>query len=247
MNMLSDGYMVFVDESGDHGLVNVEPTYPVFVLAFVIVRKSDYARHVVPEVTEFKMRHFGHDQFILHEREIRRDLGVFSILRDRAKKQAFLNEFSGLVDKAPIHVVATVIHKEHYVSTYHTPDNPYEVALGFGLERVHGWLKSQGASTSETPVILECRGKREDGELELEFRRICAGKNFRGDTFLMEPIFVPKSANIPGLQLADLIARPIGRHVLDPSQPNRAYDIIETKMVRGSSGKLKGWGLNVFP
>jgi hypothetical protein len=27
-------YIVYVDESGDHGLVSVDPEYPVFVLAF---------------------------------------------------------------------------------------------------------------------------------------------------------------------------------------------------------------------
>ena len=27
-------YVVYVDESGDHGLKNIDPNYPVFVLAF---------------------------------------------------------------------------------------------------------------------------------------------------------------------------------------------------------------------
>jgi hypothetical protein len=34
-------FMVFVDESGDHGLESCDPAYPVFVLAFCIIRKSD--------------------------------------------------------------------------------------------------------------------------------------------------------------------------------------------------------------
>ena len=32
-------YVVFVDESGDHSLVSVDPSYPVFVLAFAIFEK----------------------------------------------------------------------------------------------------------------------------------------------------------------------------------------------------------------
>jgi hypothetical protein len=60
-------------------------------------------------------------------------------------------------------------------------------------------------------------------------------------------VFADKRTNSTGLQLADLTARPIGRHVLDPAQPNRAWDILEPKLRRSSTGVLKGWGLKTFP
>jgi len=239
-------YLIFVDESGDHGLDRIDPAYPVFVLAFCIVRKDHYARVLQPLVTEFKFRHFGHDQVILHEREIRKDLGPFSILRDPGRKVAFIDELTGLVESAEMAVVASVIRKDRLVGQYVRPQNPYEVALGFGLERVQMWLNRRGAMGA-TPVIMECRGRREDAELELEFRRICAGANFAGEPMHFEPRFVPKQANVPGLQIADLIARPIGRVVLDPAQVNRAYEVIEKKMDRNPSGYVRGWGLKVFP
>jgi hypothetical protein len=56
-----------------------------------------------------------------------------------------------------------------------------------------------------------------------------------------------KKCNSPGLQLADLVARPIGRKVLQPHQPNRAYDILQAKFRRSPDGTLFGWGLKVFP
>jgi len=239
-------FLVFVDESGDHGLERIDPAYPVFVLAFCIVRKDHYARVLQPLVTEFKFRHFGHDQVILHEREIRKDLGPFSILRDPGRKVAFIDELTNLVESAEMAVVASVIRKDRLVGQYVRPQNPYEVALGFGLERVQMWLNRRGAVGS-TPVIMECRGRREDAELELEFRRICAGANFAGAPMQFEPRFVPKQANVPGLQIADLIARPIGRVVLDPSHVNRAYEVIARKMDRNPSGSVRGWGLKVFP
>jgi hypothetical protein len=65
-------YVIFVDESGDHGLQSIDPTYPVFVLAFCVLSKGAYARQVIPAVTEFKFRHFGHDQVVLHERDMRK-------------------------------------------------------------------------------------------------------------------------------------------------------------------------------
>jgi hypothetical protein len=84
-------------------------------------------------------------------------------------------------------------------------------------------------------------------ELELEFRRVCDGANYRREKLPLDPRFVPKSANVPGLQIADLVARPIARHLLDPRQPNRAYDVIEKKLDRSPNGIVTGFGLKVFP
>ena len=39
-------YIVYVDESGDHSLDAVYEEHPVFVLAFCIFKKSDYAQVV---------------------------------------------------------------------------------------------------------------------------------------------------------------------------------------------------------
>ena len=60
-------------------------------------------------------------------------------------------------------------------------------------------------------------------------------------------VVADKKCNAPGLQIADLVARPIGRKLLDPAQPNRAYDILERKFRRSPQGKIGGWGLKVFP
>jgi hypothetical protein len=216
----ANDFIVFVDESGDHGLGTIDPQFPVFVLAFCIVAKSDYSRILLPAVTEFKFAYFGHDQVILHEREIRKDSRDFSILRDPVRKAAFLSELTAIIDATPMIIIASVIRKNLLVDRYAYPNNPYEVALGFGLERVSRFLNRMCVA-GRTPVIVECRGKREDDELELEFRRVCDGANYRGERFSLDPRFVPKSANVPGLQIADLVARPIARHVLNPTQPNR--------------------------
>jgi len=65
-------YIAFVDESGDHGMASIDPSYPIFSLAFCLFAKEEYAAGVVPAVLRFKYRHFGHDQVILHEHEIRK-------------------------------------------------------------------------------------------------------------------------------------------------------------------------------
>jgi hypothetical protein len=56
-----------------------------------------------------------------------------------------------------------------------------------------------------------------------------------------EIAFVDKP-NSAGLQTADLTERPIGRHVLDPDQPNRERATIERKLRRSPNGAVAGWG-----
>jgi hypothetical protein len=56
-----DDTIVFVDESGDHGMETIDPGYPMFVLAFCIFEKESYATRLTPAVVQFKFRHFGHD------------------------------------------------------------------------------------------------------------------------------------------------------------------------------------------
>jgi uncharacterized protein DUF3800 len=239
-------FIVFVDESGDHGLATIDPQFPVFVLAFCIFRKSDYSRGLLPAMTDFKFASFGHDQVILHERDIRKDIGDFSILRDPQRKAAFLEDLTALIESTAMTVVASAIRKDRLVDHFEVPNNPYEIALDFGLKRVAEVLRRRKA-IGTISVVIECRGKREDDELELEFRRICNKASYRRQQFTLEPRFVPKSANAPGLQIADLVARPIARYVMNPAQMNRAYSVIEKKLDRNPAGSVFGFGLKVFP
>lgn len=61
-----------------------------------------------------------------------------------------------------------------------------------------------------------------------------------------------KTSNSAGLQLADLVARPIGRHVLNPAQPNPAFDVLQRNFYceGGRQAVEDGydqWGLKHFP
>lgn len=247
---MSDGfsdYLVFVDESGDHGLDAIDPNYPMFVLAFCVIQKADYMGKIMPAIQGFKLRHFGHDNIILHERDIRKDVGDFAFLKTKEKKQAFLGELTQIVADAPFTLICSVIRKEALKQKYADPANPYHVALGFGLERVHYYLQACGVGQAKTHVVVERRGKKEDTELELEFRRVCDGGNYKGERLPLEIVFADKKANLPGLQMADLVARPVGMSILRPGQANRAFEVLEGKFYTSASGKRQGWGLKCFP
>ena len=129
-------YLVFVDESGDHGLQGVSSDYPVFVLLFVIVHKEAYSSHVCPELQRFKFHFWGHDEVVLHEHEIRKPREHFLILRQPETRQQFLDRLTRFMESAPVAVVAIIIDKPRYAAQYHVPVNPYEYAMEAGLERV---------------------------------------------------------------------------------------------------------------
>lgn len=144
-------------------------------------------------------------------------------------------------------LVAIVVDKPAFARQYHQPVGLYDYALEVGLERASRELSAGGQGRRRTHVLVEARGKREDAELELAFRRICDGMNALFRPLPFELVMVPKAANSLGLQLADLMARPIGMHHLRPNQANRAWETIETKLRRSPFGKVEGWGLKVLP
>lgn len=240
-------YIIYVDESGDHSLDSIDRDYPVFVLDFCIFQKEHYISKVVPAIQAFKFKHFGHDLVILHEHGLRKQIIPFVFLQNQEKRRVFMEDLNTIVEEAGFTVIAAAIHKQKLADTYRFPENPYEMALRFCMERAFAFLKDKGEHQRKTHIIVEKRGKREDDALELSFRRIRDGTNKWGPMPGFELVFADKRTNSAGLQLADLTARPIGRYILDSRQPNRAYEIIERKFRRNPRGVANGWGLKIFP
>jgi hypothetical protein len=232
-------YIIFVDESGDHGLVTLDKEFPVFALVFCIISKKDYLNFLVPSVQQLKLDVWGHDQVILHERDIRKENGIFATLRtNRALREEFLARLSQIIADAPVQLITSIIDKPKLLNKYTNPFNPYELALRFCMERALTYLSSRGETGKRLHVLLEARGKIEDAQLELEFRRICDNqcdwyyKSTDFQKMKFEPIFVPKASNSTGLQIADLVARPLALQYLRPTQPNRTYEILKSKELK---------------
>jgi hypothetical protein len=240
-------FIVYADESGDHGLGRVDAGFPVFVLACCLFRKNAYINRLVPGLHGFKFRHFGHDGVILHERDIRKDEGAFAMLKSPERKELFLEELTEIVRQTPMEVVAAVIRKDQLLKQHGVKHHPYHLSLLFCLERLLRLLEHSGQAGRPTHVTCEARGKEEDLQLELAFRRIRDGDNSTGKRLPFEVVIADKKVNCAGLQLADLIARPIGLSVTRPAQPNRAFEVIREKLARDPDGKIEQWGLACFP
>ncbi|MEP1230430.1 MAG: DUF3800 domain-containing protein [Litorimonas sp.] len=230
-------YIVYVDESGDHALNQVESPYPIFCLSFCVFEKLKYIEEIVPKFQALKFKFFGDDTIVLHERDVRRSIGDFGMLRqDKELRLSFLSELTDLVSMTPMEVISAVIDKKKLNKSYSNPYNPYEIALLLCMERLLLLLKKNKQKNKIISVIFECRGKNEDQDLEVVFRRICANENqwgYKRHDFSQIEFrcrFVAKSANSTGLQLADLTARPIGMSVLRPEQLNRAFESFKEKV-----------------
>ncbi len=245
-------FIVFVDESGDHGMQSVDEAYPVFVLAFCIFHKRYYAESVIAAIEKFKFNHFGHDAVVLHENEIRRQTGDFKMLNQMKLRERFIGELTEIVDTYKFILIASVIDKKLLKLGIGEASNPYHLALGVCLDRLHDFLKEKNQLERQTHILVECRGKNEDKDLELEFRRFCDARQNTGKKMPFDVVFVDKKANSPGLQLADLVARPIGLNYVRPNQPNRTFGVLEKKFFcKGGREQLgvnyEGWGLNLTP
>lgn len=245
-------YIVYVDESGDRGMQTVDDQYPLFVLAFCVFHKRHYSEQVVSALEKFKFNYFGHDQVILHENEIRKEKGVFTIFRNREQKLQFLDELTGIIEYSNFILISCVIDKRSLRKQTDMDSNPYHLALGFCLEALYEFLQEKEQHEKKTFVVVECRGKKEDDDLELEFRRICDGNNRLNKPLPFEVLFSDKKAMSSGLQLADLVARPIGLSVFRPKQENRAFDVLKRKFYcdggRAGVGKdYEGLGLKIYP
>ena len=109
--------------------------------------------------------------------------------------------------------------------------HPYHFSLKHCLETLYEFVCEKHQEDKITFVAVESRGRNEDRELELEFLRICDGQNKFKKSLPFQVKIVPKQINSVGLQVADLVARPIGRHILDSNQPNRAFEILKRNFI----------------
>lgn len=245
-------YIVYVDESGDHSLQSIDDNYPIFVLAFCVFHKRHYSESVVPALEKFKFNYFGHDQIVLHETDIRKEKGAFNIFRSKEEKNHFLDQLTDIIAFNNFILISCTIDKRVLNKQSGTNPNPYHIALRFCMETLYEFLQEKHQHHKQTHVVVECRGPKEDKELELEFRRICDGNNRQDITLPFEVLFADKKVMSAGLQLADLVARPIGLKTLRPEQENRAFDVLKRKFYcdggRECVGKgYEGVGMMIYP
>lgn len=128
--------MLFIDESGDHSLKKIDPSYPVFVLGGVIVEKNYADNELTLEMDKFKQKIFGTTNIILHAAEICRNRNKFLCLKNKDFRAFFYQELNDLMRRLQYKVIACVIHKNNHLHNYGAAVlDPYMLSLDILLER----------------------------------------------------------------------------------------------------------------
>ena len=243
-------YELFLDETGDPSLQSVNENFPIFVLCGVLFTADNY-QAAVERTNKLKRLFFDTKNVILHNRDIRKCEGVFAKLFDLTVKERFYSELNHLIATTPFRLVAVAIRKNAFIERYgKLADDPYELSLSFLLERAV--MMTDGDDDCVVHVTAESRGRKEDEILQRRFNKLHdVGSSHIDAARFQDRIdsmhFRRKNDNDSGLQIADLCAYPIARHLLYPQIPYPAYDIVAEKFHRSRYGRLQGYGLKVFP
>jgi hypothetical protein len=146
-------------------------------------------------------------------------------------------------------VVACAVQKDEHLSRYGVAAvDPYLFSLDVLVER---FCFEIGTRAAGGVIVAERRDRVLDRELDLAWTnlRIKGTRFLRGAEIERRVTGLKlrgKAENVAGLQLADLVVSPIGRHVL--GKPEREdFRIVREKFRRNGEGEFRRYGLVVLP
>jgi hypothetical protein len=259
-------YRLYIDESGNPDLEHADdPRYRFLGLTGVIMDLDYVARVVAPEVEKIKRNFFPYhpdEPVIFHRKEIMNRLPPFEALRNKEIEEQFNEALLNMFDRFEFVALTVVIDKKVQRDLYKVwRYDPYHYCLAVTLERYIHFLEGKNARGD---AMAESRGGKEDLRLKRSFEKLYA----EGTDFVAADRFTrsltskqlkvkPKSNNIAGLQIADLIAHPSQRYAL--LQHKKINDdrevfgdkiaeiLVRSKYYRSKAGIIEGYGIKVLP
>ena len=244
-------YHFFLDETGDHGLTYIDKNFPLFVLCGCLFSEESL-KNIENQINAFKMKYFKTTEVVLHSRDIRKCEGSFQVLFDLSVKEEFYKDLNQILGNADYTIIGSGINKEEHIRKYGTQAyDPYSLSLSFVIERMIFCLDSM-AKWAPVDIRAEVRGKKEDSNLLAHFNSMMDRGTYHVSRERMQKKkmsfkFHSKLENVIGLQIADLVAYPLARHILKPGEPYAPFQVIEKKIYCNKDGIYEGWGLKVFP
>ncbi len=257
-------YRIYIDEVGNNDIGSSEDPNHRFLSLTGVVFELEYVRTVLtPDLESLKIRYFNShpdEPIILHRKELINKKFPFKSLLDPDIEKRFNDEFLFLLDKWKFSTITVLIDKLEHKKRYTTwRYDPYHYCMTILFERFHLLLiKNQ----QKGDMMFEARGGKEDMRLKESYKRI-----FENGTDWVNPEEVintytsselkikPKSANISGIQLADLLAHPLYRYALhsyrlredtNDTFNDKIMSVIESKIYKVGN-KMDGFGLKLLP
>lgn len=222
-------YRLYVDESGDHNYKNLDdPSRRYLCLMGCIVEYDQNRLSFTPEVEKLKQQHFPYDPDdgqipSFHRSDLIKKVGVFSSLSNPNNQSAFDEGLLVLLRDQNYTLITVVIDKARHKQRYgHFAEHPYHRCLEILLERYCGFLKYFDGTGD---VMAEARGKTEDNLLRDAYRhfyhngskygsKVTSLQDIRNTLSSGEIKLKLKTANVAGLQIADLLAYPCRQGIL---------------------------------
>ncbi len=242
--------ILYLDESGDHSLNVIDPQYPVFVLGGVVLDAEYASSEVANALRDFKRSVLVREDIPLHTADIVRQRGPFCVLGDADVRAQFHERLNAMMCELDYTVIACAIRKDAHLAAYGAAAiDPYMLSLSVLVERFCFALADERRG-EEGLIVAERRGQALDSALLAAWRHL----RERGTSYLRSAAIrdrvrqltlAAKPSAVPGLQLADLVVSPIGRHVAGKT-PREDWTIVESKL-RRRGGSYLGAGLVVLP
>jgi hypothetical protein len=259
-----EDYRLYLDESGDHVFRDTAPEAHRFLCLLGCWFQGKHYRAFHDNWEAFKQRHIPHnpdEPVILHREDIINKRKCFWRLRDPYTERAFNADLLDLIDNSVFRFTGVIIDKYTLRTKYEAPAHPYHLGLGFMLQRYCGHLNY---INRRGDVMAEGRGGLEDRLLKSSYAYMYErGAWMRGSIFFQRALtskelkIKPKSANVAGLQLSDLLCHTVKRAALiekglidEPLSPfaRELWKHIKPKLNRHESdGRTWGYGLVLFP
>ena len=216
-------FRVYIDEVGNADLGSSDNPNHRFLSLTGVILELDYVKATLhPQMESLKTRHFGHhpdDPIVFHRKEMLNAKDPFRALKNPVTRARFDGELLALLDTWDYTVISVCIDKKKHKETYKTwRYDPYHYCLSVLVERYVFHLNRVRAMGD---AMAESRGGKADMRLKAAFARLwekgteyVAPEHIR-EVFTSKQLKVkPKVNNIPGLQLADLLAHPSRNEIL---------------------------------
>jgi hypothetical protein len=242
-------YTLFIDECGDPNLEKFDKTFPLFTLCGILAPQNKI-KWIENEINALKNELWGNEDVIFHSREIRNCSKEFVNLLDTDVKNRFYTRINEILGADDVYViVCCCILKEPFIERFNTGEDVYGLSLKYLIERAIFHIDDATDSNAKLRILVERRNPKQNQALLKYYNglRVTGTKWITAERLtdrIKSLSFQYKKDNIIGLQVADLIAYPISRQVLNPERPNPAFQIIEKNIYSYKGAKL---GFKIIP